>query len=162
MRVNVTGLDEVIAKLTRYKTELEAKKKMFLERLAGVGINTADIVFRNAIYDGTNDVVVNPSPEWIDENRLRVVASGKSILFIEFGSGPHGGGHPQTGEFGYGPGTWSEGPNGKGHWKDPGGWYYAHGLKSTGNPPARAMYRAAERMRREIRTIAREVFGGND
>jgi hypothetical protein len=54
-----------------------------------------------------------------------------------------------------GPGTY---PEGKGHWDDPNGWYYTHGQKSYGNPPAMAMVKAIERMTEEITTIARDVF----
>ena len=59
-----------------------------------------------------------------------------------------------------GPGTWSlDSDSGKGHWDDPEGWYYEHGKKSHGNPPAMAMYDAAQTMVAELTTIAREVFG---
>lgn len=87
------------------------------------------------------------------------------MLFIEFGSGDtYGHGHPQNAEFGMGPGTYSEGPNGKGHWKDPNGWWIpksAGGGHTYGNPPAMVMYRTARELEREIQTIAEEVFRGS-
>ena len=57
-------------------------------------------------------------------------------------------------------GTWStdESLGGKGHWDDPNGWYYKHGEKSHGNPPAMAMVSARDTMVEELTTIAREVF----
>ena len=66
--------------------------------------------------------------------------------------------HPDAGKFGYGPGTWSDGPDGKGHWKDPGGWYFSHGQHSFGNPPAMAMVHARDAILEQLTAIAREVF----
>ena len=91
-----------------------------------------------------------------------IYASGTAVAFIEFGSGAAMGyGHPMAGEHGLGPGTWStdESLGGKGHWDDPNGWYYKHGEKSHGNPPAMAMYDAVQAMTAEITTIAKGVFG---
>ena len=86
-----------------------------------------------------------------------IYAEGKAVAFIEFGSGiKYGYGHTYADELGMGPGTY---PEGKGHWDNPDGWYYAHGKKSYGNPPAMAMAKAIERMTEELTTIAREVFG---
>ena len=90
-----------------------------------------------------------------------IYAKGKAIAFIEFGSGAAMGyGHPDAGKHGLGPGTWSmdESLGGKGHWDDPNGWYYKHGEKSHGNPPAMAMVAARDAMVEELTTIAREVF----
>lgn len=151
----------VIVQLRQYKQSLNGKIKIFVERLGSLGVNTAAIKFRAAKYDGDNDV--NVSAEWIGDTSLRVVASGEAVLFIEFGSGLGGYGHPQAKEFGYGPGTYSddESIGGKGHWTDPEGWYYRHGEKSHGNPPARAMYDAGKEMRLQIVQIAREVFAND-
>jgi len=89
-----------------------------------------------------------------------IYAEGEAVAFIEFGSGARDGyGHPKAGELGFGPSTWSLSEEGKGHWDNPDGWYYEHGKKSHGNPPAMAMYDAVQAMTAEITTIAREVFG---
>lgn len=154
-----TNADTVIKQLKSYRDGINGKLHTLMERLAAVGITKADMTFRTAEYDGDNDVEVT-GPEWIGENVLQIVASGETVLFIEFGSGLIGDGHPQAADFGYGPGTFSdnEALGGKGHWDDPKGWYYRHGEKSHGNPPARAMYEAGKEMRLRIREIAAEVF----
>ena len=146
MRIT-SNIDTVIAQVKQYRDKLNDRIRLLLEKLGEIGVNTAAIKFRSAKYDGNNDVDV--TIEWSDENTLRIVASGGSVLFIEFGSGLGGYGHPQAGELGYGPGTWSdnEALGGKHHWDDPKGWYYEHGQKSHGNPPARAMYDAGKEMR---------------
>ena len=110
--------------------------------VAQYGAEIAQTVFASAIYDGQNDVRVTAKPT---ESGAEVRASGNATLFIEYGSGAaFGYGHPRPGQ--YGPGTWSRGPLGKGHWDNPNGWYYGHGVKSRGNPPAAAMYHAEREM----------------
>ena len=157
MRIT-SNVDNVILQLKRYKNDLNAKIRLFIERLGQIGVNTAQIMYHTAVYDGDKDVEV--SAEWTSDTALRVAASGKSVLFIEFGSGLGGYGHPQASQFGYGPGTYSdnEALGGKHHWADPNGWYYRHGEKSHGNPPSRAMYDAGKEMRERIMQTAKEVF----
>lgn len=159
MDFQINGLDSesvrgALTELKRYQSDVDRKMQRVCEKLAHIGQATASVGFSNAIYDGTNDVSVVAEPFG---NGWRVHASGQATLFIEFGSGTIGYGHPQPQE--YGPGTWSDGANGKHHWQDPNGWYYAHGKKSWGNPPAMAMYRAEQDIKREIERVVSEVFG---
>ena len=162
--VKIEGLDSVIAALKDYRDSLPAKRKAFLWRLGNMGVNTANVNFRYAQYDGTNDTQV--SSRWKDDNTLEVVASGNSVLFIEFGSGVHyEEWHPmrppgmEIGSYGRGQGNndyWfykgETGTNGQPSTKYP-GLIYTHG-----NPPARAMYEAAVEMRERIAEIAKEVY----
>lgn len=159
-QIQINGIDAVIRRLENYANNLETKKRTFLERLAEIGVSVADTTFRSAEYDGDNDVKVAPQ-EWIDDNTIAVQASGTTVLFIEFGSGLIGYGHEWGEGLGYVPGSWSDSEMGKGHWADPNGWYYKHGEKSHGNPPARAMYEASKEMRRQMLDIAREVFAND-
>lgn len=156
------SVNEAIKELRRYKQWVVAKEAELRTRLAQIGATVASIQFARAIYNGTNDITVR-----VDNTKSVAViyAEGESLLFIEFGSGAkYGYGHPQAGEFGYGPGTYSDGPEGKGHWDnedDEGnktGWYYGSGQHSYGNPPAMAMYNAVQEMTEQLTRIAKEVF----
>ena len=143
----------------RYAEWVQRKEAELVAKLAERGKTVASVKFAGAQYDGTNDVSVQ-----VDSTGSVAViyAEGTAVAFIEFGSGSAKGyGHPDAGKHGLGPGTWStnEELGGKGHWDDPNGWYYKHGEKSHGNPPAMAMYDAVQAMTAEITTIAREVFG---
>lgn len=147
------NINAAIREVQKYKTWVEAKEKELVERLAAAGADVARVVFASATYDGVNDVTVR-----VDQTGSVAViyAEGQAVAFIEFGAGDrYGHGHPKAGELGMGAGTY---PEGKGHWDDPKGWWYAHGKHSYGNPPAMAMYQAVQRMQEEITTIAREVF----
>ena len=142
-----------IQEVRKYQAWVEAKEAELRSRLASLGATVASIQFSRAIYHGTNDVSVRVD----DTGSVAVIyAEGESVAFIEFGAGiTYGSGHPQAAEFGVGPGTY---PEGKGHWNNPGGWWYAHGQHTYGNPPAMAMYNAVQAMTAEITRIAREVF----
>lgn len=140
--------------MEEFYAELPWKADELCRRLAEIGATTAKVEYAGAYYDGTNDVGVEVEPI---KNGYRIRAHGNAVLFIEFGSGTIGFGHPDPGN--YGPGTWSDGPNGKGHWTNPNGWYYAHGQKSMGNPPAAAMYHARRDVEEYVYRIAEEIFG---
>ena len=150
------NLTKAIKEVRKYKVWVEQKEAVLRQKLAERGAAVARIAFTGATYDGTNDVTVRVD----NTGSVAVIyAEGSAVAFIEFGSGiTHGYGHPQADEFGMGPGTWSDGELGKGHWDDPHGWYYAHGKKTHGNPPAMAMYKAVQAMTEDLTTIAKEVF----
>lgn len=145
-----------VKELRRYARWVAKKEAELRTRLATIGATAASIQFSRAIYNGSNDVTVRVD----NTGSVAVIyAEGKSVVFIEFGSGAkYGYGHPQAGEFGFGPGTYSDGPDGKGHWDDPKGWYYAPGQHSYGNPPAMAMYKAVQEITEQVTKIAKEVF----
>lgn len=118
-------------------------------RLAEMGLEKARVHFFNVTYDGTNDVNVSMEKR---DGGYAVMANGQAVLFIEFGSGLIGFGHPEL--HGMGPGTYP----GKGHWNDPNGWYYAHGKKSHGNPPNMPMYTTVKELEQEMERMVKEVF----
>jgi hypothetical protein len=161
--IHINGISEATLKaaaeeLHRYAEWVQRKETELITKLAERGRDVASVKFAGAQYDGTNDVSVR-----VDSTGSVAViyAEGTAVAFIEFGSGAEKGyGHPDAGKHGLGPGTWStnEDLGGKGHWDNPKGWYYKHGEKSHGNPPAMAMYDAVQTMTAEITTIAKEVF----
>ena len=153
------SIDNAVKELERYKRWVQEKEEILRQRLAQLGATVASIEFSRAVYNGTKQVSVR-----VEDNgrKATIFAEGSAVLFIEFGSGAkYGGGHPDAAKFGYGPGTYSEGPNGKGHWDDPNGWYFSHGQHSFGNPPAMAMVHARDAMLEQLTAIAREVFNSD-
>lgn len=150
------SISSAIKELRQYAKWVSQKEKLLRDRLAQLGATVASIQFSRAVYNGSNDVTVR-----VDQTGSVAViyAEGESVAFIEFGSGAkYGSGHPQAGEFGFGPGTWSDGPEGKGHWDNEKGWWFGHGQHSYGNPPAMAMYKAVQEMTEQVTQIAKEVF----
>ena len=164
--IRINGISEesvknAVQEMKQYALWVKQKEAELIAKLAQRGKTVAEIKFASAPYDGTNDVSVRVD----NTGSVAVIyAEGKAVAFLEFGSGLIGYGHPMADEHGLGPGTWSSNQElgGKGHWDNPNGWYYKHGEKSHGNPPAMAMYDAVQAMTEEITTIAREVFGAHD
>jgi hypothetical protein len=157
--ISVGNIDDAVEKLRKYAKWVEWKEAELVTKLAERGMRVAAVNFDFALYDGVNDVTVRVDDR---DGSAVIYAEGEAVAFIEFGSGASMGyGHTTAGEHGLGPGTWStnEELGGKGHWDDPNGWYYKHGKKSHGNPPAMAMVAARDAMVEELTTIAKEVFG---
>lgn len=149
------SVDAAIKRLNEYKREIaEIKCNELVKRLAEAGREVASMRFDTAEYDGENDVSVYISG---DGNSLRVIARGQAVCFIEFGSGvARGGGYPEDRKP---DGIVGLGEYGKGHGATGEPWYYAHGKKTDGNPPAMAMLNARDAMAEMVTQIAREVFG---
>lgn len=153
---NTVSINSAIRELNDYQKDLERKGKEICRRLADYGKSLAVTAYSGTQYDGNKDVSVTVEER---TNGYAIVASGETVLFLEFGAGvTYGYGHPQADQFGMGPGTY---PDGKGHWDDPNGWWIpksAGGGHTYGNEPSMAMYNAAKDLRAEIERVAREVF----
>jgi hypothetical protein len=172
IKCNLGNIDEAIRQIEEYEKRIIKKRKIFLEKLAEIGVDVAKVKFQSAQYDGENDVVLS-KPEWINDNKLAISATGKSVMFIEFGTGVHyaSESHPKAGEIGFSRGTYGYGLGKLDSWRyegSPG----THGevikegkhkgeVRTHGNPANRCMYDASKEMRRKIREIAKEVFGSD-
>lgn len=148
--LSVDGIERLKRFLIGKQRWLNRKTEEVCKRLAELGATKADVNFAAAYYDGEEDHVI--TVENRGNNTYAVVASGTTVLFVEFGSGLIGYGHPEPS--GYGPGTYP----GKGHWDDPNGWWYGHGQHSHGNPPNMPMYNAVKDLELELESVVREVF----
>lgn len=167
MDISITSpdFDSFMKRISDRVDVYETRKREFLESLAEIGITCADIKFQNAVYDGTNDVIVDSSAEWIDENTIAVHASGESILFIEFGTGVYNPGvHPKADELGMIRGEYGKKKGQNKAWVyygEPGtnGEDLGNGkVKTHGNDANRCMWDSAENMRQQIANIVKEVF----
>lgn len=153
LKLDNRSIGNAVKAVQKYQLWVAAKEKELRSRLAMLGATVASIRFARAIYTGSNDVTVRVD----DMGSVAVIyAEGEAVAFIEFGAGStYGYGHPQTGEFGVGPGTF---PDGKGHWNNPKGWWFGSSQHTYGNPPAMAMYDAVQEIAKSVTEIAREVF----
>ena len=152
-----------VDKIERFKKYLKFKDKQIQQkteevcrRLAEMGAVRASLEFSRAIYTGKEDHTIKV--EKCGKNEYKVRADGETVLFVEFGSGLIGIGHPEPHE--YGAGTYP----GKGHWDDPNGWWLprdkngGHSQHTYGNPPNMPMYNTVRALERELEDMVREVF----
>ncbi len=160
------GINDAIKQLNLYKKNFLDKAKRLTEGLANIGVREASIRFTTAMYDGVNDstVTLDKTP-----NGYAIVAEGKAVAFIEFGTGVYynsGEPYPQPRP----AGIVGIGEYGKGKGKRR-AWYYkgeagSNGemqkngvVKTRGNPAAMPLWYATEEMRRSILQVVTEVFG---
>lgn len=153
--LSTSGINKLIGVFGGYKKWLDEKSEELARRLAEIGAQRAEINFAASYYDGDFEYI-KPTVEKRGHLSYVVRAEGKTVLFIEFGTGLIGDGHPEPN--GYGPGTYP----GKGHWNQPSGWWYTApggGSEHThGNPPNMPMYNAVREVEMEIDRIVKEVF----
>ena len=158
MSLSPKSIGQVIKELRAYRDSLENRKQQLLDELAKIGLNEAQVRFTNAMYDGINDSDVTLRTI---ENGYQIVAEGKAVAFIEFGTGVH---YNPTDPY---PKARPEGIVGIGEYGKGYGKRQAWGFKNEsgelvithGNPAAMPMWYASEEMRNSILTIARRVFG---
>jgi hypothetical protein len=154
---NQKSIDAAIRMVDQYKKDFEVKVTEFTRRLAEIGVSVASVGFSTADYDGVNDVVVSMEKTATGYN---VVASGKAVGFIEFGTGVR---YPEWDGDGLGYTPPPHGSYGKGQGKNPYGWWFrssegAVARHTYGNQPAEAMLTARNQMIERVTAIAREVW----
>ena len=153
-----SSVSEAIKQLRQYEREFYAKERMFIQRLAAVGVSVASTGFAMADYDGVNDVQVTMNQSG---TQATVIAFGEAVGFIEFGTGIK---FPEWDNTGMDYTPPSHGTYGKGYGKRPHGWYFKpYGSEGAaqhtyGNPPAEAMRTARDVMVEKVTQIAREVW----
>lgn len=149
------SIDDIIKGLEDYKKSLKAKADALARALAEAGCEAVTVTYAGTRYKGPRDE--NVTVEEHGEGRYAIVASGQTVLFVEFGAGVYlGGGHPNP--MGYGPETYP----GQVHAADPRGWWLpksAGGGHTYGNAPSAAMYHTAKSLRQMVEQAAMGVFG---
>lgn len=157
--LSTAGIEQLEKELQEYRKWQEEKMKLLAKKLADLGVDVATMRFKLTAADKDKDERTVVPIE--TANGFIVRATGRTVLFIEFGAGvTYGYGHPEANEYGMGPGTY---PSDKGHWDDPNGWWVpksAGGYHTYGNPPAMPMYEARKTIIRELPRIVKEVFSG--
>lgn len=167
VRLSDAGLRDAERQIQEYKATLNRKARALAFRLSCLGLEVAKIRFENAEYAGSNDVKCHINQK---DKTCIIVAEGKSVAFIEFGTGIHHNGY--GGELPPGVGAHGSYGQGKGagrrwyYYGDPGnaGTYVdtvpgKGQLNYTdGNEPAMAMWGAVEEMASQVEATWREVW----
>lgn len=167
VRLSDAGLHDAERQIQVYKATLNQKAQELAKALADKGLDVAKVRFANAQYAGSNDVSCRVEQ---NGNTCTIVADGKAVAFIEFGTGvmhsAYGGELPD--------GVGEHGTYGKENGKHKRWYYYGESgnagtpvkevdgkgqLNYTdGNEPAMAMWGAVEEMASQVEATWREVW----
>ena len=167
VRLSDAGLRDAERQIQEYKTTLNKKAQEFAKALADKGLDVAKVRFANAQYAGSNDVSCH-----VEQNgaACSIIAEGKSVAFIEFGTGvmhsAYGGELPD--------GVGEHGTYGKENGKRKRWYYYGESGNAgtpvkevdgkgqlnytSGNDVAMAMWGAVEEMASQVEATWREVW----
>ena len=147
VRLSDAGLRDAERQIQEHKITLNKKAQEFAKSLSDKGLDVAKVRFANAEYAGSNDVSCRVEQ---NGNICTIVAEGKAVAFIEFGTGAH--------HNGYGgqlpPGVGAHGSYGKGH----GAQRKGQLNYTSGNEPAMAMWGAVEEIASQVEATWREVW----
>ena len=150
------SIQKAIDQLEQYKNDFLAKERIFVKRLAEIGVSVASTGFATADYDGENDVQVTMTHSG---TTATVIAYGETVGFIEFGTGVK---FPEWDNTGMEYTPPKHGTYGKGYGARPKGWFFKQGEGAAqhtyGNHPAEAMRTARDVMIERVTQIAREVW----
>ena len=161
MKIRINPFDEksiaeALEMVKQYKRDFAAKERLFIKRLAEIGVSVASTGFEVADYDGVKDVQVSMTQRG---TRAAVIAYGETVGFIEFGTGIR---YPEWDNSGMDYTPPKHGTYGEGQGMRPKGCFFKPGegaLQHTyGNPPAEAMKTARDVMVERVVQIAREVW----
>ena len=167
VRLSDAGLRDAERQIQVYKATLNQKAQELAKALADKGLDVAKVRFANAQYAGSNDVSCRVEQ---NGNTCAIIADGKAVAFIEFGTGvmhsAYGGELPD--------GVGEHGTYGKENGKHKRWYYYGDpGNAGTyvdtvpgkgqlnytsGNDAAMAMWGAVEEMASQVEATWREVW----
>lgn len=180
IKLELHGLEDALDRIEDLKNSLQSKCDELTRRLAEIGVQIANIHYSTAPYAGTKDVTVEIQPD--GNGSVTIVASGTSVLFIEFGTGiinPYDAPEARALLTDGGASIDALGQYGEKRGSSQSGWFYPaeNGLGSPapslteysykypnlihtyGSNATPAMYRARKNMIENIEKVAKEVFG---
>ena len=167
VRLSDAGLRDAERQIQEYKATLNRKAQELAKALADKGLDVAKVRFANAQYAGSNDVSCRVEQ---NGNTCAIIADGKAVAFIEFGTGvmhsAYGGELPD--------GVGEHGTYGKENGKHKRWYYYGESGNAgtpvkevdgkgqlnytSGNDAAMAMWGAVEEMASQVEATWREVW----
>lgn len=174
VRLSDAGLKQAEEDIRKYKTTLNQKAQLFAKALADKGLDVAKVRFDNAEYAGSNDVSCHVEQ---NGNTCTIVAEGKAVAHIEFGTGVTHQGWGAAGTVGPLPlpdNIGEHGTYGKENGKHKRWYYYGESGNAgtyvdtvpgkgqlnytSGNDATMAMWGAVEEMASQVEATWREVW----
>lgn len=164
-KVNIlskSSVEKLKQDLLKYKQDLDNKVVIFCEKLAEIGVETAQasVVSLDAVFTGELFNSIHAEQKFKGQNRavFTVVADSSHAIYVEVGTGFVGAESPYPGKL---PATYAQGKtirqlaDGRYGWfyERDGKWYFTEGM-----PSRPFMYFASVEMNEKIVKVAKEVF----
>lgn len=165
------SLQSAIKQIQQYRDDLPRKCELLCQRLAESGVQVAETAIAESPQGKTITLTTDIRPEKAGCKAI-LMATGKTVtssdgrsfnllLAVEFGAGIkyNATENPKASEFGMGVGTFPDqknafNPNGWYYLGDDGEWHHSYGVRAT-----MPMYKSSMEIQRNIKEIAKEVFG---
>lgn len=174
MTLSEKSIQSAIKEIRKYQQKFQTKLETFTEELAKVGIPVVHSNMEKAAFTVDSKGITSGADTSHTVDTVRVdtsdgkvqvnlVASGKDILFIEFGAGVYYNGakgsspHPKGQEFGFLIGSYGLGHGAQkvwGYYDESGALVLTHGVAAT-----MPVYRAYLEIIQQYVAIAKRVFG---
>lgn len=160
-----SSIRAALRELRQYQDRLERKAEELRRRVAELIRIDAQAVFDYSVADDRMDegIIIGGVDVEVQTNGdvTLVIASGKDVVFMEFGAGVFYNGsvgsspHPLGAGLGYTIGSYGNGNGAKEvwGWRDDDGFHLSHGA-----PASMPLYKAVMNARNDLEQIAREVF----
>ena len=167
VKLTTSGIEAAIRELRKYERRLYRKSVVLRERVSYFIAKDASAVFNTAaagddLREGTITGNVQVSVEQKGNNVTLIIADGKDAVFMEFGAGVYFNGpvgsspNPLGTELGFTIGSYSTHKPDKEIWGYKGEDGEIH--LTHGTPASMPLYRAVQRVWKDIDRIAQEVF----
>ena len=156
MNLNVRDINRAIREVEKYKKEIKQKTQLLIEELTNRGVDIAKTHVRglNAFYTGELESSINGyfSPS-LGVGIIK--ASAWYAVYVEYGTGIVGATSPHPDPKGWQYDINSHGEKGWWYFNDRDQkWHWTKGFQSRP-----FMYNTVKELEREVRKIAKEVFG---
>lgn len=163
MTLSHNSIQDAIKQLRAYQNGLKSKNELFIKRLSELGIPVIDqnIAMAQGDSDKSHNTYIKIN-SFGDYAQATLVCEGSDLLFIEFGAGIHyntpvgASPHSKGEELGYTIGSYGQGKGKNDSWtyySESGEWVRSYGTEAT-----MPVYKASEKIKQNIRKIAKEVF----
>lgn len=156
------SIDNALETVKQYKKDFAVKEAEFTRRLAEIGVSVAEVGFMSSTdYRESSEITVSLDKK---QGGYAVVAAGRPVGFLEFGTGINRPEWRDTNNYSKAPYTPPDrGSYGKGQGANKHGWWFyphdgAAAEHTYGEYPAEAMLTARNMMVEQVIAIAREVW----
>lgn len=143
ININNRDINDLIKSLTKLSNDINKLPKEISKEIAELGKEYLDVEYSQANVDQTIDVSSINTSIHQTNNGYQIIASGKDVIYEEFGTGEEGKSQPHPEKRKYPLNDYNSGPFVSTHINKYGRHYWFYKGYSEGNPSGAEMYNTA-------------------